>query len=84
MPPQATATPTVNTQPVTVASATNSNPTQLFNTLDSNHKGYLIQSDVAPYSFLAGNFQKCDANSDGRLSADEVAGCLRNMPLGEQ
>jgi len=67
-----------------IANSGSNNPTQVFMQLDTNHKGYLNQSDVMSNSYLSGNFQRCDSNSDGRLTSDEVAGCMRNMPSNQQ
>ena len=51
----------------------------LFARLDTRRRGYLGPEDVASNRFLAQNFEKCDADSDGRLSAAEVSACMRNQ-----
>jgi hypothetical protein len=51
---------------------------QLFGELDRGSKGYLSQPDVAANPLLSSNFQHCDANSDGRLTQDEVTACMSN------
>jgi hypothetical protein len=50
----------------------------VFGQLDRGSKGYLSQPDVASHPFLANNFQRCDVNSDGRLTPDEVSACMGN------
>ncbi|HZP66625.1 MAG TPA: hypothetical protein VFB32_09970 [Rudaea sp.] len=62
----------------------NNAATQAFTTLDTARKGYLSEADVASNRFLSANFQKCDTNSDGRLTQAEVSLCMQNMPPGEQ
>jgi hypothetical protein len=57
---------------------------QIFTGLDGGKKGYLSTADVASNKFLAGHFQQCDTNSDGRLSQSEVNLCMQQMPPGER
>jgi hypothetical protein len=57
---------------------------QTFATLDRSHKGYLETKDVASNKYLAGHFQECDANHDGRLDRDEVSSCLKQVPPSKQ
>ena len=57
---------------------------QTFTTLDRSHKGYLETKDVASNKYLAGHFQECDANHDGRLAKDEVTACLKQVPPSKQ
>jgi Ca2+-binding EF-hand superfamily protein len=57
---------------------------QLFTTLDPNKKGYLSEANVASNHFLAGHFQLCDSNHDGRLTSAEVSLCMQSAPPGEQ
>jgi len=56
----------------------------LFTKLDTTHKGYLNQSDVVSNQYLSANFQKCDSNSDGRLSQGEVTTCMQGAPQPQQ
>lgn len=49
----------------------------MFARLDRSHHGYLTRDDVAADSYLATNFDRCDANHDGRLSRMEVSTCLQ-------
>jgi len=67
-----------------IASAGSNNAAQTFSALDRSHKGYVTQGDVASYGYLSSNFHQCDSNGDGRLSSDEVAQCMRNMPSSQQ
>ena len=48
--------------------------------LDRHQKGYLNIDDVSADPFLSGNFAKCDANHDGRLTSAEYAACTRENP----
>jgi hypothetical protein len=70
--------PAQTASPATAGTTTNmtSNGQQVFASLDRTHKGYLNQQDVASNSFLAGNFQRCDTNGDGRLTQSEVSACM--------
>lgn len=71
-PPPGTANPT--------ASMATSPNNQMFASLDRTKKGYLTQSDVASNQYLSTNFQRCDKNSDTRLSESEVSTCLQGAP----
>jgi hypothetical protein len=53
---------------------------QTFTTLDRGHKGYLETKDVASNKYLAGHFEQCDSNHDGRLQQAEVKACLKPPP----
>ena len=64
-----------STSQTNIAMASSSNPVQAFGELDTGGKGYLSQPDVASHPFLASNFQRCDVNGDGRLTAEEVTAC---------
>jgi hypothetical protein len=57
---------------------------QVFTTLDRSQKGYLSAADVASNKFLAGHFQQCDSNTDGRLTQAETNLCMQQMPAGEK
>jgi hypothetical protein len=51
-----------------------------FATLDRGNKGYLNPADVASDKYLATHFQQCDINGDGRLTQNEVSGCMQQAP----
>jgi hypothetical protein len=75
------------TAPVTAAPgsvSTTNGSGQIFTSLDGGKKGYLNSADVASNKFLAGHFQKCDTNSDGRLTQAEVNLCMQQMPASER
>ena len=48
-----------------------------FQTLDVQKRGYLMAGDVAQQPWLKQNFSKCDANSDGHLTAPEYTACVK-------
>ena len=48
----------------------------IFLSLDRAHRGYLQKSDVTSNQFLSSHFHNCDSNGDGRLSQEEVQGCI--------
>jgi len=49
--------------------------TPSFDSLDTNHRGYLKQSDLASNRELSARFGTCDKNHDGKLSRDEYDSC---------
>ncbi len=86
-----TATPPPGTPPTVSATGTangsiggvDSSANQTFNKLDVGKKGYLSQGDViVKQPYLAGHFQQCDSNHDGRLALAEVEACMQAMPPG--
>ena len=86
-PPTGTQTPVPGlTPPPGTANSTamGSSNNQVFASLDRSHKGYLSQADVASNKFLSANFQRCDTNSDGRLSQIEVSSCMQGASTSEQ
>ena len=48
-----------------------------FQMLDVKKQGYVMAGDVAQQPWLKANFGKCDANSDGRLTAPEYTACTK-------
>ena len=82
VPPTIGTTAPVTPAPGSATMATGSG--QVFTSLDRSQKGYLSAADVASNKFLAGHFQQCDSNTDGRLTQAEVGLCLQQMPPGEK
>jgi len=58
--------------------------TQVFNTLDTTHKGHLTAGDVRKNPYLSANFSKCDTNGDNELSQSEVTLCMQSAPSARQ
>ncbi len=50
-----------------------------FDTMDKNHRGYLMPTDVASNKKMSSNFKSCDKNHDGRLSREEYEACSAGM-----
>lgn len=57
---------------------------QVFARLDVSRKGYLTEADVASDQYLSTNFQKCDVDSDSRLSPTEVSTCMSSLSGSKQ
>ena len=50
-----------------------------FDTMDTNHHGYLMASDVKSNKHLSQRFKSCDMNHDGQLSRDEYNACTKTQ-----
>jgi hypothetical protein len=75
--------PTIGTSPAPSPAQSATGPVTAatsFTTLDRSNKGYLTTTDVASDKYLAAHFQQCDINGDGRLTQNEVSGCLQQAP----
>lgn len=46
-----------------------------FDTVDTQHRGYLTSDDVKNDDWVRKNFTKCNVKHDGRLSREEYANC---------
>jgi hypothetical protein len=46
-----------------------------FDTVDTNHRGYVTPEDVKDDGWVSRNFVKCNVRKDGRMSRDEYAAC---------
>jgi len=77
-----TSSPSTSTSSSTSSSTMTNSPRQVLARLDTSHKGYLSQPDVASNSYLSSHFAQCDTNGDGKLTEDELSTCLRNAPAG--
>ena len=51
----------------------------VFDSMDTNHRGYLTPTDVASNKQLTHRFKNCDTNHDGQLSRDEYNACMKKM-----
>jgi hypothetical protein len=47
--------------------------------LKGHEKGYVSKSDALPNSWLEHNFQKCDADQDGKVTEAEYTKCQKAM-----
>jgi hypothetical protein len=68
--------PTVSATGRAATSPANTDSRGIFLSLDRAHRGYLDKSDVTSHQYLSSHFGTCDINGDGRLSEDEVQGCI--------
>ncbi len=56
-----------------------SDPTASFQQLDKNHDGVISKGEAARDARLKRDFEKCDANRDGKIDINEYQTCVLNQ-----
>jgi hypothetical protein len=46
-----------------------------FDTVDTQHRGYVTSQDVKDDDWISRNFEKCNVKQDGHMSREEYANC---------